>query len=662
MSIFHTTTDEQDATLLATINSATTAAQILTALSDEYNAGRLLTAAYADKFDDLPAGAGRQQAIALGVIEVSDLFGNFASLDAAKAVLEKQIDVEHAKFEFINAIDSAEDVDDMVAALGTHVAAVNADRQALITAWDAIEGNTPLDERVAALKADQYTVVLDAIADQLGNAAFVRALASKMLAARDASNGGKFFGVTNIITALDAADDAIAPSSKTVDIDEDAALITVDINAQDVPNSGLTYSIKSTDQAELGDVELADGKFTYKAHANANGKDTFTIVISDNEGGSVEQVVTVNIKAINDAVTAPATATVTTDEDTAFTGEIGAADVDGDKLTYTVKDGSAPKLGAVAFADGKFTYTPTADLNGTDTFTIVIDDGNGGVTEQVVNVTVNAVNDAPKAATLTGTTVTENATVATVVGTLSTQDVDAGDTFTYELIGNAAGAFRIEGDKITVANSGLIDFEAKVSHDVVVRAKDAAGTFVDKTFTINVTDVLNEINPGSSANDIMTGGAGKDTFTGGAGNDVINAGAGVDKVDGGAGNDKIAGGLGKDSLTGGSGKDIFIFDSKPSSSNVDTVKDFKVKDDSIYLDNAVFTKLGSGTLTKPKQLKKDFFSFADKVADNKDHVIYDQKTGVLSYDTNGIEAGGRSTIAKLSKNLDTMSYKDFFVI
>src|SRR6185437_10687065 len=86
---------------------------------------------------------------------------------------------------------------------------------------------------------------------------------------------------------------------------------------------------------------------------------------------------------------APANAVVT-DEDTASAPvAIGTSDPDGDTLSYTLKSGFAPALGTVAFAHGNFTYTPNANANGSDSFTIVIDDGAGGTVEQAVSVTIN---------------------------------------------------------------------------------------------------------------------------------------------------------------------------------------------------------------------------------------------------------------------------------
>ncbi|MGO4574405.1 calcium-binding protein, partial [Microvirga sp. 2TAF3] len=95
-----------------------------------------------------------------------------------------------------------------------------------------------------------------------------------------------------------------------------------------------------------------------------------------------------------------------------------------------------------------------------------------------------------------------------------------------------------------------------------------------------------------------------------------------------------------------------MFDTKPNKkTNLDTITDFNVKDDTIWLDNAVFKKLGKGSEAKPGQLAKGFFTIGDKAKDKDDYLIYNKKTGVLSYDADGSGKGTAVEIAKLSKNL-----------
>ncbi|WP_207888790.1 Ig-like domain-containing protein, partial [Pseudomonas sp. 30_B] len=73
-----------------------------------------------------------------------------------------------------------------------------------------------------------------------------------------------------------------------------------------------------------------------------NGADSFTVVVSDGKGGSVESVISINVTPVNDA---PVTEdqSKTTTEDTAVNGQIVGTDVDQDSLTFTLKSGSEPK-------------------------------------------------------------------------------------------------------------------------------------------------------------------------------------------------------------------------------------------------------------------------------------------------------------------------------
>ncbi|NIX76035.1 calcium-binding protein [Microvirga terricola] len=167
---------------------------------------------------------------------------------------------------------------------------------------------------------------------------------------------------------------------------------------------------------------------------------------------------------------------------------------------------------------------------------------------------------------------------------------------------------------------------------------------------------------GSNTANRIIGTRGNDVLKGQGGNDALLGNAGRDALYGGIGNDKLYGGLDSDVLKGDAGKDIFVFDTKlHASKNVDKILDFSVKDDTIWLDNAVFKKLGSGSPTKPKKLAADMFHIGTSAHDASDRIIYNKKTGVLYYDPDGIGGAAAIKFAVLSKNLK-MTYADFYVI
>ncbi len=73
-----------------------------------------------------------------------------------------------------------------------------------------------------------------------------------------------------------------------------------------------------------------------------------------------------------------------------------------------------------------------------------------------------------------------------------------------------------------------------------------------------------------------------------------------------------------------------MFDTKSNKrTNLDTIADYTVKDDSIWLDNAVFTnKIGKGTPRSPRKLNKAFFKVGTKAGDKNDYIVYNKAKGV----------------------------------
>ena len=345
--------------------------------------------------------------------------------------------------------------------------------------------------------------------------------------------GGSDTGVISVtVTPVNVNADPIVPPTNSVVTDEDEVSGTVTIGASDPDGDTLTYSLGVG--PELGSVTLSQsGTFTYAPALNANGTDSFTILISDGQGGTAEQVVSVTIDPVNDlptgAVTLPGevsegqvltagtstladaddlgtlnyqwqrlegdfwnnvgtdqatytlgaadvdrsirvvvsytdgdntaesvtsnatgpvgnvnadpivppTNSVVTDEDeVSGTVTIGASDPDGDTLTYSL--GVGPELGSVTLSQsGTFTYAPALNANGTDSFTILISDGQGGTAEQVVSVTIDPVNDLPTGAVTLPGEVSEGQVLT--AGTSTLADADDLGTLNYQWQ-------RLEGD------------------------------------------------------------------------------------------------------------------------------------------------------------------------------------------------------------------------
>lgn len=151
---------------------------------------------------------------------------------------------------------------------------------------------------------------------------------------------------------------------------------------------------------------------------------------------------------------------------------------------------------------------------------------------------------------------------------------------------------------------------------------------------------------------VNTGDAKGDTYisienlTGSSLRDTLIGDSGANKISGGGGNDTLYGGLGADILTGGTGKDRFVFDTTPSASNVDTIVDFNVKEDKIWLDSKIFSAVASGST-----VSSSMFYIGSAAHDANDQIIYDSTNGKLYYDEDGSGAAAAVQFAELQPGL-----------
>jgi hypothetical protein len=313
-------------------------------------------------------------------------------------------------------------------------------------------------------------------------------------------------------------------------------------------------------------------------------------------------------------------------------------------LSFSFNSNATPErvtevLRAVTYQNLETGYLPV----GEKTVQIRVSDAGGRVTTS--SVVIENANDAPTALTLHWNKVAEGSDAGSYVGALTPGDPNSGDTpnLRLSLTDDAGGRFKIVNNTLVVADPSKLDFEHAQSHQVTIRVTDPKGLYLEKTYTIFVTDVAYEGNPTPPVvtppiDQRLVGGRGKDTLSGGNGDDTLTGGAGID------------------TLRGEAGKDAFVFRTKPSKVDYDRIADFNVADDSIHLARSAFPKIG-----KAGALKKDAFWTGSKAHDRDDRIIYDKAKGVLYYDPDGTGASPQIKFATISKQLK-LSYKDFFVI
>uniref|UniRef100_UPI00356278DE beta strand repeat-containing protein n=1 Tax=Sulfitobacter sp. TaxID=1903071 RepID=UPI00356278DE len=256
----------------------------------------------------------------------------------------------------------------------------------------------------------------------------------------------------------------------------------------------VSLAVNSTTTAAAGAVDwafsAADADFAYLA-VNETLVLSYEVTVEDDKGGSDSQTLTVRITGVNEApVGAPAAAFG--DEDTDITGVLIATDVDGDALTFELN--SRPANGAVIIEeDGSYTYTPNADFNGTDSFTYLVSDGNGGEDVKTATITVNPINDAPVVAAALAAAAAEDDAAFTVDLLAGASDVDVGETATLS-VQNVSGLV----DGVTLSGTTLSVDPADASFqslavgdareiEVTYQVVDAQGATVDQSASITIT-------------------------------------------------------------------------------------------------------------------------------------------------------------------------------
>lgn len=366
-----------------------------------------------------------------------------------------------------------------------------------------------------------------------------------------------------------AAADTLAP------VAEDAASFLIpfaSLTANDTDADLDQLSVPGVSSVVGGTAVIEDGGIRFTPSANFNGTASFTYQVNDGRGGTSEAKASFTVTAVNDAPTV-GPQSVETDEDKPLTGSVQATDIDGDTLVFAVKDGAGPARGTVQLnaATGAWTYVPNADANGTDSFTVLVSDGKGGVSESTVSVTIRPVNDAPIAVADTGRVMENETTTFDLVA--NDGDIE-GDSLTlvgFAVTGvaglalsneAAASAFSIVDGKLvadpSTAFAALKDGEAAVV-TVTYTVRDAQGGETTGTATLTV-DGYTEYNivTGGNGNDTLVASEGKDMVEAGNGNDTVLAGSGNDLVDAGAGNDRVIAGDGDDAVDGGAGNDVLM--------------------------------------------------------------------------------------------------------
>ena len=218
---------------------------------------------------------------------------------------------------------------------------------------------------------------------------------------------------------------------------------------------------------------------------------TFSLTVTDNEGGSGSDSVTITVSTLN-RVPVGVETTLTTEEESTISGQVSATDPDGGPITYSLA--SLPSNGTASVSiNGSFTYTPTTNFNGADSFTVRAEDERRSYTNLTVSIGVISLNDPPAISSNQKATAQDGASITLTSSQLRATDPE-GDNIHYHLTAEPTnGMLTLNG--VPVGKGGQFSQE-DINQGRVTYNHDSAGTTTD-SFSFQLEDELGDVTPGT---------------------------------------------------------------------------------------------------------------------------------------------------------------------
>lgn len=300
--------------------------------------------------------------------------------------------------------------------------------------------------------------------------------------------------------------------------------VTINVLANDISGGG-SLVIVGVSNPPAGTATIVDNKIRYTPDVNFTGLDNFFYVVHNgNPINSRQAVVVVNVRAVDNPVTDILLSNDTVAENSSIVKPIGNfTAIGGDDFTNFALVGSNNDNNKFTILLGDLFLRSALDFETKANLVIDVQARNlsGQSFTKRFTINVTDANDPPHAINLSNNRIDENQPAGTTVGTLSSADVDAGDSHTYALVAGAGAdndLFRIEGD-ILKTNAPL-DFENKPIFTVGIASTDNRGGSFVRLFLINVNNIPSPPDVAANALALCSG----DPIT------LINQGVGIIRV------------------------------------------------------------------------------------------------------------------------------------
>jgi cellulose biosynthesis protein BcsQ len=308
------------------------------------------------------------------------------------------------------------------------------------------------------------------------------------------------------ITVTPVNDPPVANSySATMLEDESVSIIPT---GSDPDGDSLTYSVvKMPSHGSLsgtdpnGSLSGTEPNLTYTPDADFSGTDSFTFKANDGMLDSAAATVSLTVNPVDDPPIAKRK-DVVVEEDTSTPIILEGSDPDGDSLIYSVV--RAPSHGSLTGTAPNLTYTPDPNFDWLDSFTFKVNDGRADSAPATIFITVNPVNDPPRAndddnvTTKEGTPVTIDVlandievdnellrVIAVDQGANGSVTINADNTVTYK-----PNAYFFGTDKFTYTISDRKDETDTAMVNITISIVNDAPVIISKPVNTAMVDVL----------------------------------------------------------------------------------------------------------------------------------------------------------------------------
>ena len=328
---------------------------------------------------------------------------------------------------------------------------------------------------------------------------------SSMITIRATDTGGLFVDIDSSITVNPVNDDPfVASPVPAIVVDEDAIDTVIDLSLvfDDVDiltnSDSLSYSLVSNTNLSLVTASLAGSQLTLDYQDEQFGNSSVVVRATDLAGRSVEETIDVSVRSVNDDPQIAGNLSYSrSEDDPSFVIDLldGASDADaGDSLRISNltllsgDDRGVSSSGDTLNVDPSRYEDLTTGQSEVIEYAYSIVDGNGGTANQMVQIVIDGVNDAPVAVSPIGTvTANEDDPTLTVDLTSIFEDRD-NDVLSYRLV-STNGAWL--ADASVMGSDLVVNYQPDQygQAEMVVEAVDAMGLTARETIRFDVNPV-----------------------------------------------------------------------------------------------------------------------------------------------------------------------------